>query len=191
MIRRILTFLAVVLMLGVIDSNAQRIKLRPFYTAVSFWSASLDDVTTTNTSIVSSNASDQGYGNSALTISSGGTGYFQFDATSTLPNYFVAQLRPQSGAPYTTSTGSEFWIQIESSGFVQCNDPGYAGNFAYTATDSIRLGFDGSNHMRVWKNGVAQCTSAGTYSTANYILWIYHGYSDPVGTGLENMSVVP
>lgn len=151
---------------------------------------STSNVTTTGTSIVSSNASDQGYGNTTDTISSGGTGYFQFDATSTLPNYFVVQLRPASGAPYTTSTGSEMWIQVESSGFIQFNDPGYAGNMAYNATDVIRIGFDGSNHMRVWKNGSTQYTTSGTYTTADYILWVYHGWSDTVGTGLENMSKV-
>lgn len=153
------------------------------------WTGS-DDFTTTATSAVSSNGSDEGYTNTTDTISSGGTGYFQFDATSTLPNYIAVQLRPASGAPYTNSTGSEMWIQIESSGFIQFNDPGYAGNTAYTNTDVIRIGFDGSNHMRVWKNGSAVYTTSGTYSTADYILWIYHGWSTAVGTGLENMSKV-
>lgn len=175
--------------------HAQTVYIRrsgtPTPTPTPFWSASVSNVTTSDTSVVSSNASDQGYANSAVSISSGGTGYFQFDATSTLPNYFAVQLRPAAGAPYTTSTGSEMWIQVESSGFIQFNDPGYSGNTAYNSSNVIRIGFDGSNHMRVWKDGVVQYTTSGTYTTANYILWIYHSYSDPVGTGLENMSVVP
>jgi len=133
------------------------------------------------------------YGNSVETISSGGTGYFEFDSIGLPESRVFLWLGPASGSPYTSrgsSPGIYIVLQDAYIEFRDVTDFSYQGNVSYTpGSDVVRFGFDGSNHMRVWLNGTPVFTDDESVTTEDQILFVEFSGDGSAGIGIENVII--
>lgn len=140
-----------------------------------------------------------GVATSVQTINSGSVSecYFEFDGTTTAPAAYRLSLHPASGSPYspwpsgsgTVAVGLEGGYEPYMAGVGVNFDGSFVLDTSWTATTKLRIGFDGSGHMRVWKDGTPIYTTEGTYSAEDYVLVVSTGDAESAGNGIENVIV--
>lgn len=156
------------------------------------WTGTLNMNTTGSSAVANATASD-GDSNTTDVISSGGTGYFEFNSTPTIPAYYSVALRPVSGSPYAHSnpiSSPRFRIQPSDTAWYTTAGA-YVADTTINATDVWQIGFDGAHHVVYRKNGSIVHTTTGTVTPGDYVLYVFRSDAVANGSGIENVTVVP
>lgn len=153
-------------------ADAQAVRRIPMYPAAG--GGGSGDITWNNTQNFSVTGNDwihstAGYymhANSDQAISTNDdTEYLQFEvANAGIWDMYIA---PASGAPYSSTPTASVQLSLNNLNLqinLYSGGWGYASDFSITTGDVIRINFNGSGNMRIYKNGGLQWTSGGTFS---------------------------